>query len=622
MARSFTDARSQPSSGGSYYHPASQTWFTMIEHDGRYYQRRYQIGFGGAETNVDEKEIDFVLGSGNHVRTYLSQTSNGALLELPLAWYAEEGGHWGMNPGYDKPDQPNARRKISLDCMFCHNAYAQVRKGHDQPRAAPLFTGPPPQGIDCQRCHGPGDRHIQLARTAGSTAAVIAGAIVNPARLSPARRMEVCLQCHLETDSMPFARSILKYDRGQFSYRPGEPLGNFMLFFDHAPASPPEDRFQIVSSAYRLDMSACFRKSNGALQCTTCHNPHDVPRGEEATTIYNIACVGCHTTPLRQTAVTGPHTMATDCVTCHMPKRRTADVVHAVMTDHFIQRVPKDNLLAPISEPNGPETVYHGEVVPYYPRPLEKTSENELYIAVAQVREGNNSKAGVARLAAAVAKSTPRQPEFYVELGDVLASEGKSSEAIVQYREVIRRKPDSLAGLLGLGRSLRKAGRLPEAAEAFLRATQALPDDASAWLELGQTYVKQGRKPEAIAALEKSLLLDHESPEAHYAIGLITQSEASFREAIRLRPDYPEAHMNLAILLIGQQRMEEAGYHFETALRYDPAYALGHLNYGLMLISLKRTGEAVTHLKQAATSTDPATRQNALRLLAELGSAK
>src|SRR5215472_17079263 len=80
MARSFTDARSQPRSGGSYYHSASQTWFTMIEHDGRYYQRRYQIGFRGAETNVDEKEINFFLGSGNHVRTFLSQTSNGALL--------------------------------------------------------------------------------------------------------------------------------------------------------------------------------------------------------------------------------------------------------------------------------------------------------------------------------------------------------------------------------------------------------------------------------------------------------------------------------------------------------------------------------------------------------------
>jgi predicted CXXCH cytochrome family protein len=620
MGRSFYTPDAGNTAGGSYYHPASQTWFTNLERGGRYYQRRYQIGFGGGETNIDEKEINFVLGSGNHVRTYLSRTNSGALLELPLAWYAEEGGHWGMNPGYDKPDQPNARRRISLDCVFCHNAYPQVREGHGQRQAEPQFRGPLSQGIDCQRCHGAGDRHIQLARTAGSTAVAIAGAIVNPARLPPGRRMEVCLQCHLETDSMPFARSILKYDRGQFSYDPGEPLGNFLLFFDHAPASPPEDRFQIVSSAYRLEMSACFRKSNGALQCTSCHNPHDVPRGEEASKIYNRACLGCHTTPLRQAAATGSHTSETNCVACHMPKRRTADVVHAVMTDHFIQRAPKANLLAPISEPNGPDTVYHGEVVPYYPKPWEKSSANELYLAIAQVREGNNLKAGVGRLAAAIAASHPRQAEFYIELGDALRSQGKPREAIAQYREAIRRKPDSLAALLGLGRSLGKAGQLAEAADAFLRATQALPDDASAWLELGQTYVKQGRRQDAVAALEKSVQLDSESPEAHYAIGLAAQREASFREAIRLRPDDPEANMNLAILLAGQQRMEEAGFHFETALRYHPEYALGHLNYGLMLMGLKRTTEAGQHLKQAAASTDPVTRQKALRLLAELGS--
>ena len=612
----------------SYYHPASQTWFTMLGRDGRYYQRRHQIGAGGGETNIDEKEIDFVLGSGNHVRTFLHQTDAGALLELPLAWYAEDGGHWGMNPGYDKPDQPNSRRRISLECMFCHNSYPGVREGHSQRGAEPQFTGALPLGIDCQRCHGPGGHHIQLARRPGTTAAAIAGAIVNPARLNPVRRMEVCLQCHLETDSMPFARSILKYERGPFSFRPGEPLGEFALFFDHAPAGQQEDRFQIVSSAYRLDMSACFRKSNGRLQCTTCHNPHDIPRGPEAVKAYNGTCLGCHAAPLRQAAGTGPHTAATDCVACHMPKRRTSDVVHAVMTDHFIRhRPPAGDLRAQMPEPDGPDTVYRGEVVPYYPRPFDRTPDNELYLALAQVRENNNSKKGIARFSAAVAKYRPRQPEFYSELADALLGQGNSRDAIPLYREATRRKPDSLAGLMGLGRALRKSGQLAEAAEAFRSATRALPGDGSAWLELGQIYLQQGRKAEAIPALEKSLELDRDSPEARYALGLqwsqpggdAALAEASFREAIRLRPDYAEAQMNLAILLIRQERTGEAAYHFEAALRYHPDYALGHLNYGLMLISLKRTAAAVPHLKQAATSSDPGTRANAVRLLAELG---
>ncbi len=58
-----------------------------------------------------------------------------------LAWYSERGGHWGMNPGYDTPIQPNSRRKIGYDCMFCHNAYPEIPAGHDQLRAEPVFTG-------------------------------------------------------------------------------------------------------------------------------------------------------------------------------------------------------------------------------------------------------------------------------------------------------------------------------------------------------------------------------------------------------------------------------------------------------------------------------------------------
>jgi len=607
MARSFY----RPAPGNTvedyslnnkYYHPASDTHFTMVARNGKSYQRRYQVGFRGEQTNVDEKEINFVIGSGNHVRTYLHRTSAGALLELPLAWYAEKGGYWAMNPGYDKSDQPNSRRKINYECMFCHNAYPNIPAGHDQLRSEPLFTGALPEGIDCQRCHGPGRRHIQAAQDRGVTRYTIAKAIVNPARLTPTRQMEVCMQCHLETDSMPFPHAILKYDRGPFSYQPGEPLGNFMLFFDHASA-PREDRFQIVSSVYRLEMSACFRKSNGALQCTTCHDPHGISEGREA-----AACLRCHATTIQQEVASGRHTPLTSCIECHMPKRRTSDVVHAVMTDHYIQRRrPAGDLLAEVQEPNGPATVFHGEVLPYYPKPFDRTTENELYLALAQVRENNNSEVGIARFAAAVAKYRPAQPEFYIELADAWLSRGNSQKAIPLYEEAVRRKPDSLAGLLGLGRAMEETGQPGGAVEAFQRATRAAPDDAISWRELGQIYVKQGKRAEAATALEKSLQLDNESQEAHYALGLAwsqpagdpARAETSFREAIRLAPDYPEAHMNLAILIFQSQRADEADYHFQRALRYRPNYPLAHLNYALMLQKLNRASEAALHLKQA-----------------------
>ena len=75
--------------------------------------------------------------------------------------------------------------------------------------------------------------------------------------------------------------SIQRYERGAFSYKAGDPLPEFMLFFDNAPGKGRDEKFEIVGAAYRRRRSACFQKSGGALRYTTCHNPH----GEQAASL-------------------------------------------------------------------------------------------------------------------------------------------------------------------------------------------------------------------------------------------------------------------------------------------------------------------------------------------------
>ena len=129
------------------------TWYAITKRDGAYYQRRWRVGFSGKETEVQESRIDYVMGSGNHVRTYLHRTDRGVLIELPLAWYSEDGGKWAMNPGHDR-DYALPPRAVAYECMFCHNAYPKIPAGHDQPGSEPLFEGLLPEGIGCERCHG------------------------------------------------------------------------------------------------------------------------------------------------------------------------------------------------------------------------------------------------------------------------------------------------------------------------------------------------------------------------------------------------------------------------------------------------------------------------------------
>jgi predicted CXXCH cytochrome family protein len=617
MARSFYSASADNmvedfTTRNSFYHQPSESWFTMLRRDGKYYQRRHQLDARGNPVNVMEKQIDYILGSGNHARTYLHRTPANTLIELPLGWYAQKGGYFAMNPGYDRPDHEGFRRPITYDCMFCHNAYPRIPEGREPSFTQPVYEGALPEGIDCERCHGPGSRHAQLA-AAGATRQDIRNAIVNPARLSAERQMEVCMVCHLETTSFPLPNAIQRYDRAPFSFRPGEPLADFILNFDHAPGKGRDDKFEIVNAAYRLRGSACFLKSHGKMLCTTCHNPHDVPRGEAAKRHYAAVCRQCHSSVFDKQVAAGTHTRETDCVSCHMPVRRTEDVVHVAVTDHYIQRRrPAGDLLA--DRPERHETgaaAYRGPVVLYYPEKLPPTPENDLYLAVAQVKQGSHLTEGIAQLARALEKYPRARGEFHLDLAEALQKSGKLPEALPHFRAAAQRNPKSVTALQKLGTALRRSGQHGEAEEILKRAISIEPGEATTWHEMGLAYWALRRGTHAAAAIGKALDLDPDLQEAHNNLGIIflaegrrESAESAFREAIRIRPDYADAHGNLANLLSEAGVSGEAREHFEIALQLRPGDAATRYNYATLL---GRTGQydAAQRELEASLRADP-----------------
>ena len=620
MAHAFSKADEQntKSTLQPFYHQASQTYFAFVQHDGKYAERRWQQGFDGNPENVEELSIDYVMGSGNHARTYLHREKDGTLIELPLAWYAEKNGSWGMNPGFDSP-HPMTRRVIAYECMFCHNAYPAIPPSdHRDLTANPVYGASLPEGIDCQRCHGPGAAHVKAAQTNGTSAAQVRSMILNPARLSDDRQMEVCEQCHLETTSRQLPDRIRHYDREPFGYRAGDLLASFNAYFEPDRGKTHTDNVEIVNSVYRLRQSQCYLKSQGALTCETCHDPHDLHKGAGSVDDYAKVCLTCHAAALKTQIAERRHTEAKDCVSCHMPKRRTDDVVHAVMTDHLIQRQapPVKELLAERREtPDTPPDSYRGTVKRYLLDHEGSLPDDELYNALAQVIDSSNLNAGIPLLQAQLQQHPPAQPNAYIELGDALRHTGDMGGAISAYRDAAKRDPLSSRAQRRLGVALGDAGETSEAIGTLEGAIGHEPENALLWYEKARIEVKTGSTETALADLHKALELKPDFADADNSLGaLLAQrgdlsgAEAAFRGALTVDPYDSGTRANLGRLLASQGRWSEAAFQLQKAAHLDNTNAAAHSDAALAYLQLNQMAMAETEAKLAVTADAKSTR--------------
>ncbi len=536
-----------------FYHEPSNRHYEMINDDGQFSMRRYQLDENGRHINEILQQIDWVIGSGAASRGYLYQTESGELFEIPIVWYTQEQS-WGMAPGYDNEDHDGITRSITLSCMFCHNAYPDVPRGSDRYGQSHVFPKIMPQGIGCQRCHGPGGKHALLAEDFNVTDEEVFGAIVNPAKLSPELRDDVCYQCHLQPTSK-LTSFATRFGRDIYSYRPGQPLDEYLVHFDFDDGKNVKDRFQIDHHPYRLRQSRCYIQSDGQMSCLTCHDPHrKVPQADQAA-FYREKCFGCHELDdcrLDEMASDRPGVAADDCVTCHMPQRRTQDVVHVVMTDHLIQKRPAANLTDTLLEtgtPQGAEAQLYWADKNQQPDAIDR-----VYLALSALGDGDMSQLKV--LEAAIEEAHPLSATPLMQLGAGLLEAHRFSEARNIFAEVLIRAPNSAAAIANSGVAM--AGlRDDEAAAALLaQAIELSPNTADSHYNLAAALTRLDNAKDA---------------ETHY------------REAIWLRPIHKGAWFNLGNLLARQGRFAEAAVAFRSVLSIDPNSPAAYKNLGLAL---------------------------------------
>jgi len=543
--------------------------YRMEQRDGKFYQRQYVLDSRGREIAVDERELVFVIGSNNHSRSYLTLVGD-KLFQAPVCWYPQEE-IWEFCPSYDT-NNAHFTRTIRLGCVSCHNAKMSLVEG-----TVSEYETPYPHGIDCERCHGPGQLHVERWADATRTpTGEIDPTIVNPRRLQPETRIQVCYQCHLGDAGA--GERVNRLGTELRDYRPGQPITDYLVPFTFADAT--EYAFGLSSQGDRLMLSRCFQESGGRIECITCHNPHvTVYHDERPDDFFRNRCLGCHATedcrePQKAREETRP---VDDCVACHMRKAEPHDQRFTEMTDHWIRKnidvAQPDRRghyeIRPMfpdvfaSLPRGEQAYYRGiaasrmalQVPSQEQQQLLDTAEKALeeaiahglddaatWFALSQVRaRSNRPEAADAALESAYARD-PTRYESAFAVGQASVARGNLPRAQEIFEGIIEREAESPAALAELGRVLSMMRQLEQALEHLDRAVLLQPWTASLHVGQGKALAQLGRFDEAAQKAVDAANLDPDAPrvwdffeKAHLAAGRPDEAAEARRILDRLQ---------------------------------------------------------------------------------------
>lgn len=475
-----------------------------------------------------KQPITHALGSGDAGMAFYTRNGD-RFYQIPLDWYPRTGA-WGIDPGFT---QTNLRFFFALDatCIACHT---------DPPRrsltADEVFFDPLPPGVGCERCHGPGAKHIATSKPED---------IVNPKRLTALQQVELCAQCHQDT------ASVYLPGKQPFGYRPGDPLDAFRRNELREPAEP--DRMILLQHPERMTRSACFLKSEGRMTCTTCHDPHVSSRGQSAAH-WRERCNSCHgtTNGCTETRVARAKN-GDDCVACHMRRGATDDIPSVDVVDHWIQTRPQPILTGTQAPPE--------RVVAWSEHVSGKApaTEAEATLAVALDRDGRGDEAAQHARNAIAAGS--HVPEVYELAAAKLGAGRHFEDAAKLLAKVLSFEPDRRRTLMAYAMTALDAGTpasRAEAEHALDRMIALDPADQRALEVKGMLLLREGRELDAKALLVRAAAAGPAGGAAHVGLAALALRDHDHDTAIRelqaareIAPDDPWIADRLSTLGLG-----------------------------------------------------------------------
>ncbi len=587
---------------------------TFFKRDDRFFVRT-----DGADGQLADFEIAYTFGVAP-LQQYLIRFPDGRIQALGIAWdsraQAEGGQRWfHLYPDESIPhDDPlhwtGLQQNWNFMCADCHST--NLRKGYDS-TARTFHTTWSEISVGCESCHGPGSRHVDLARagrlTAGDTGLTArlderagvtwrfdttAGLPVRSTPRTTTREIDTCARCHSRRAQLTDA------------WHAGQPFEDgFRPSTLEAPLYYPDG--QQRDEVYTIGSFTQSRMHAAGVTCSDCHDPH----AGRLRVPGNGTCVQCHQASTYDSPAHHfhtPGTAAAACTSCHMPT--TTYMVVDPRHDHSF-RVPRPDRTVTIGVPNPCSTCHVAEGAAWAARQIAQRRGHapqgfQMFAEVfAAADRGAPAAADLGRIAADPSQSTIARASAIARLAAVGAPPFLPIDSLIADDnpmirrtaiEVIRSADPATRVRLAAPRlsdpvrTVRSeaARTLADLADRGLPPTWQ-PAFAHAFDELVDEYRFNGDRPEAQAGLG-SLWLSR---------GRMAESEAALREALRLDPRFGPAYVNLAEVhrLRGEEGTAERT--LREAIVVLPRDGALHHALGLSLVRQKRVTEAITELRLA-----------------------
>ncbi len=565
MGRSFdhatlekTDARFDKHA--IVYDSVSNFYYKPFFKDSSMYVMEYRLENKDTIHKRIEK-ISYIIGSGQHTNSHIIDI-NGYIYQAPITFYTQKG-KWDLAPGFE---DHNTRfsRVLTTECITCHNHLPDPIQGSLNKYEKM------PRGIECERCHGPGEIHVRekLSGNIVDTSKYIDYSIVNPADLSRDRQMDICQRCHLQ------GIAVLEEGKTFFDFKPGMSLSDvFNVFLPRYTAD--HENFIMASQADRLQMSDCFKLSE-ELSCITCHHPHHSIEATK-TEKYNNACNSCHGKKVETLcSATAEEIKAAnnDCVSCHMQPSGSIDIPHVNITDHYISKV----------------TAKKGK-----PMPVEQKEEITRFLGLDILTKENPTPLDMAKGYIALydkfVESAAMLDSAFIQLSLSKAPIQQKLPVYIHYyfaRNDFEKMIDVYSSgenfipktgwtNYRIGEAYLKTNSPKEALPFLEQATEKMPYNLDFQEKLGSAYILTKKFDKARTTYAFIL---KENPKRKVALcnlgylnvltGKLEAGLSLYEQALKLDPDYEQAIINKAGVLVLKQQTDIAAQLLRKVLRRNP----------------------------------------------------